>query len=131
MESLICAGIVLFCLWLYRNARKTYGEAKRRTLLDAHQEVTTQLFREICPVSLTRLTDDELLAVARASMCAFQQAAMRKGERIPGKYLVTIACYFLMVYATSSRDFFVSHLQYEVDRYSLLGLRDTYKRTLF
>lgn len=49
MEALICAGIVLFCLWLYRNARKTYGEAKRRTLLDAHQEITTQLFREYVP----------------------------------------------------------------------------------
>lgn len=131
MEALICIGIVLFCLWLYRNARKTYREAKGRTLLGAQQEVTSRLFREICPVSLAGLTDDELLAVAYTSMRAFQKAAMRKGEHIPGKYLVTIACYFLMVYATSSGDFFVSHLQYEVDRYSLLGLRDTYKRTLF
>lgn len=40
---------------------------------------------------------------------------------------MTLACSFLAVHALYGEDMLVSHLNYEVERYHLLGLRDTYK----
>lgn len=130
MEILVGIGIIVFCVWLFRSTKRTYREEKVTTVLESMEDSIVKLFRELAPTSLRSLTDGEILAVSRQTMRAFQQFAVLRGETIPGAYLLNIAFFFVVLYETSGREFYESHLKYELDRYLALGLREHYKKDM-
>ena len=130
MEALFIIGIIAFCIWLFRGTKRAYREEKTATLYDAVTDSLVKLLRSSTPTGLSSLSDKEILTIAQGTMRAFQTAAEQKGERIPGSYLLNIARFFVYLYETSGKDFFISHLEYELDRYKRLGLREDYKKDM-
>jgi hypothetical protein len=104
--------------------------SSRRTALDAFNESAIRVFRARGG-GLQGISDDEILEVSKEVMGAFKVAAEHKGEHIPGGYLLTIAMYLLLCYQMRGKKFYIEHLQYELDRYIEMGLRENYKKDLF
>lgn len=112
-----------------------FFKKKERTLYDDVKDSTVKIFRSIAKSSnieqVNNLSDDKIMEIAQEVMNSFKDTAEKKGERIPGGYLLTIAMKFIIVYATADEKFYYEHLNYEIDKYMNEGLREDYKQNLF
>lgn len=75
-------------------------------------------------------SDAEILEVYKTVLSAFQQAAEQRGEHIPALNLNYIAFQFIQIYENMGNEFFLDHLEYQIDFYHKNGLRDDYKEEL-
>lgn len=60
-------------------------------------------------------------------LTAFRGAASQKGEHIPANTCNYIVFHFLQTYELQGKDFFEKNLDFEIMKYRLSGLRDSYK----
>lgn len=104
---------------------------KERTAYDVLKDNTIKLFRITAQSNnfqqVNSLSDEKIMNIAQEVMSTFKNAAEKKGEIIPGGYLLTIAMKFIIVYATTSEVFYKEHLNYEINKYINEGLREDYK----
>lgn len=80
------------------------------------------------PTSAT--SDDEIVAIYSAVAKAFSEAAKQRGERIAPENINAIAWQFMRVKEQFGDAFLVEHLEYEIEKYMLEGLRDEYHEEL-
>lgn len=108
---------------------------KPQTMLDDVQEVSGRLivkgYRKIAalhgcaPKSTT--SDQTIIEIYTLVSKAFQQAAEQRNERIPALITNRIVLTFLQAYETMGNHW-QQHLQYEVKKYSVEGLRQDYQQ---
>ena len=63
-------------------------------------------------------------------LTTFGEAGRKRRENIPALYFNHIVWFFIQNYETFGEQRMQEHLQYEVDKYLLEGLRPDYKREL-
>jgi uncharacterized membrane protein len=108
--------------------------SRPETAYDQLEDLTIQMYRNyakqkgVAPSS--KMYDHEILEIVKFVQTAFMDAAKRKGEHISGTYLMTINVYFLQQYETFGKEFFIKHLEYEVNKYITEGLRSSYQKDL-
>lgn len=77
----------------------------------------------------TEKTSDEKIIEIYTLICSsFRKASSEKQERIPANNLNTIAMKFFKVYEEFGEDFMQEHLEYEIKKYAIEGLRPEYKK---
>lgn len=111
---------------------------KKRTMLDRVQEsggkVIVSGYRRIgeqlgcAPTAKT--TDEKIMEIYTKVGAAFHEAAERRGEHIPALYLNNIVLGFLKLYEMMGDQFVQQHLQLEVEKYLVEGLRPDYRQEL-
>ncbi|DAB34031.1 MAG TPA: hypothetical protein CFH82_07400 [Sulfurospirillum sp. UBA12182] len=107
---------------------------KEKSLLDEVYESTVALYRaigkakDIAPTE--KMSNEEILSISKEVMSAFKQAGIKKGEHIPGGYLMSIAMKFFAVYEQFGLEFYNKHLEYEIANYYENGLREAYQVNL-
>lgn len=74
-----------------------------------------------------KTTDEEILMVYQKVVAAFRNAASCKGEFIPATTCNYIVLHFLQTYEREGGEFFEEHLIFEIMKYNLFGLRESYK----
>jgi len=79
---------------------------------------------------LRGLSDDDIATISQKVMTRFKYVAEKKGERIPGGYLLTIALHFIVLYNQLGQKMYEEHLEYEVVKYFNESLRKDYQRNL-
>jgi len=119
--------------------KKLFGDSQKpRTLLDQVQETGGKLivdgYRRIaaiqkCAPSLTT-SDKKILDIYSKVVSAFYEAAKQRGELIPADNLNFIVLKFFRVYEMMGDEMLDSHLEYEVQKYLMEGLRPDYKQEL-
>ena len=111
--------------------------AKQRTLLDDIQEVGGRLiikgYRKIAAqhgcAPTAKTTDKKIIEIYTLVTTAFHQAAMQRGEQIPALVDNHIVLKFLQLYEMMPGHL-QQHLQYEVNKFQIEGLRPDYKQEL-
>ena len=113
--------------------KKLFG--KKETLYDKIKFITEPLIistyrnlakqKNCAPTSKT--TDSEILKIYQIVMTEFKNVSRLKGEELPAINVNYIAFYFLNIYEQNGKDFFDEHLKYEIMKFQLSGLRETYK----
>lgn len=74
-----------------------------------------------------KTSDQEILMVYQKVLTAFRNAAAKKGEFIPANTCNYIVFHFLQIYEIQGKAFFDEHINYEIMKYNMYGLRETYK----
>jgi hypothetical protein len=113
-------------------------DVKPRTMLDDVQEVSGRLivkgYRRIAAQNncapTAKTTDKKIIEIHALVSKAFNQAAERRGERIPALFDNYIALKFFQVYEMLGEQRLQGHLQYEIEKYLAEGLRLDYKQEL-
>jgi hypothetical protein len=77
-----------------------------------------------------KTSDQKIIEIYQKVGTAFRQAANQRGERIPAGVMNFIVWKFLQVYEMFGDAVVESHLTYELQNYSHLGLRPDYNRDL-
>ena len=146
MDILVFVAIaVVFCLVvgkmnftkpknIYDDKYKNYGEKVASELVKILRARATEFIDKSAlkgNVNIEHLSDEQIFKIAQEVAVAFKNVAHQKGERIPGAWLLHIALKFILAYALMGEWFYKEHLNYEIDRYKRVGLRDDYKRDFF
>lgn len=115
-----------------------FGTApKQRTLLNDVQDVGARLivkgYRKVAAqhgcAPTAKTTDQKIMEIYALVTTAFNQAAERRGERIPALVDNYIVLKFLQLYEMIPGHL-QQHLQYEVEKYLAEGLRQDYRHEL-
>lgn len=111
-----------------------FKKKQTRTILDEFNEQSIKLFRSLGKANgvapTNKMSDAQILQISQEVMTAFKNASEKKGEDIPGGYLMTIAMKFFSVYEMGGEEFYYEHLNYEINKYMNEGLREDYKHNL-
>ncbi len=94
-----------------------------KTLLDSVNSATAEMFRPLIKNN-KNISDEKIIEIVQTVMRAFKEAAESKSEIIPGTTLIDISSHFIQVYDLSGHDFFIEHLEYEINLYLTSGLRE-------
>jgi hypothetical protein len=79
----------------------------------------------------TEKTSDEKIIEIYTLICSsFRKASLQRQEPIPANNLNTIAMKFFKVYEEFGEIFMKEHLEYEIKKYKIEGLRPEYKREI-
>ncbi len=116
---------------------KLFGAEKKRTADDTFlkdmvikkkQYQGIQMFRDKTANSNIKLslTDKEIVYVSSTVFTYFPQVAKNRGEEIAPNILYGIAESFLFKYQMMTHNFYLRHVQYELDKYAREGLRQDY-----
>ena len=116
---------------------KIFSSEKKRTadetflkdmVIEDEQYEGIQMFRDKTKDNNIKLslTDKEIIYVSQAVFAYFPQVAEQRGEEIEPHVLFSIAESFLYKYQMTGKDFYLRHLQYELDKYGNEGLRKDY-----
>jgi hypothetical protein len=113
--------------------RKLFG--KRETIYDKVITLTEPLiiktYRDLAkskncaPTSKT--SDSEILNIYKIVMTEFKNVSRQKGDELPAIKVNYIVFYFLNIYEQNGKDFFEEHLKYEIMKFQVSGLRESYK----
>ena len=92
-----------------------------------HYEVI-QMFRNKTKENNIKLsiTDKEIVYISQSIFYYFPQVAKNRGEKIDSNILFSIAESFMYKYQMTGNDFYLKHLQYELDKYMNEGFRKDY-----
>ena len=74
------------------------------------------------------ISDEKIIEIYTLICSSFRKASSEKQERIPADNLNTLAMKFFKVYEEFGEDFMQEHLQYELKKYTIEGLRPEYQR---
>lgn len=94
-----------------------------KTLLDDVNSATAEMFRPFFKNNKS-ISDEKIVEIVQTVMRAFKEAAESKSETIPGTTLIDISSHFAGVYDLSGHEFFMEHLEYEINLYLTSGLRE-------
>ncbi|HTA95449.1 MAG TPA: hypothetical protein VK769_04925 [Verrucomicrobiae bacterium] len=111
--------------------------SKQQTMLDDVQQVSAKLivkdYRKIAAqyrcAPTAKTTDQKIMEIYVLVTTAFHQAAEQRGERIPALFDNYIVLKFLELHEMMPGHL-EQHLQYEVKKYLVEGLRSDYKQEL-
>lgn len=95
-------------------------------VINGYRKITSQ--NGIAPTPKT--SDDKIIEIYSIVVSAFKEASKQKNEHIPAVYLNTIALKFFQIYEMGGEKFFDEHLEYEINKYLIDGLRNDYKQEL-
>jgi hypothetical protein len=73
-----------------------------------------------------KTSDKKIVEIYKKVYLRFNEAAAKKGEFIPSKNVAHIALVFMQVYEMSGEKFMDEHLEYEILKYHMSGLRKDY-----
>lgn len=105
-------------------------------LIQSMEKLIVLRFRSISEESggilapTNKTSDNEILKVYRIVLTSFRDVAQKRKEHIPATNLNYIAFTLLHLYENMGEEFFLDHLNYQLDYYSKNGLRDDYKTEL-
>jgi hypothetical protein len=91
-------------------------------VINGYRQIARQ--RNCAPTAKT--SDQKIIEIYQKVLTRFQEASAKKGEKIPAKTLNYIALGFMQVYETSGEKFMNEHLDYEIMKYHMQGLRKDY-----
>lgn len=75
-----------------------------------------------------KTSDQKIIEIYTLICSSFRKASSEKQERIPADNLNTIAMKFFKLYEEFGEDFMQEHLEYELKKYAIEGLRPEYKK---
>lgn len=79
-----------------------------------------------CPPT-SKTSDSEILKIYQQIMTEFKNVCRQKGDELSANNVNYIVYYFLSIYENNGKDFFDEHLKYELMKFQISGLRDSYK----
>ena len=101
------------------------------SFLDKLDKSVVRRFREIGKynnIPPTEKCTDKMIIVIYTLICtSFRKASLERNEHIPANSLNVIALKFMKLYEDLGEEFMNEHLEYELKKYSLEGLREEYK----
>ncbi|QKJ63336.1 hypothetical protein [Flavobacterium sp. M31R6] len=83
-------------------------------------------YNNIAPTDKT--SDEKIIEIYTLICSSFRKASSEKQERIPADNLNTIVMKFFKLYEEFGEDFMQEHLEYELKKYAIEGLRPEYKK---
>ncbi|MCX6972632.1 MAG: hypothetical protein NTV93_21115 [Verrucomicrobia bacterium] len=113
-------------------------KAKPQNVLQQVQELSAVLivggFRRVFAAveagPSPQMSDALIMQIYSRICTAFREASEKRGERIPADNMNMIVLHFLEVYRISTPEFFESHIDYELQKYSADGLRPSFQQPL-
>lgn len=121
---------------LFKNLFSKNKDNSLNELAQTAEQLIILRFRSISEESggvlapTNKTSDSEILKVYRIVLTSFREVAQKRREHIPVLNINYIAFTLLHVYENMGEEFFLDHLNYQLDYYSKNGLRDDYKREL-
>ena len=73
-----------------------------------------------------KTSDAEILEIYTEVLTKFKEASRAKGQELPAPTINYIAFYFLNIYEDRGKTFYDEHLAYELMKYNVSGLRQSY-----
>jgi hypothetical protein len=115
-------------LKLFKTKKRTVFDKVRGTVEPMIVRKYRELAKEHRCAPTIKTSDDKIIQIYEKVLSSFAHTASTMGEVIPAKNLNYIAFKFLQVYETSGEKFMWEHLDYEIMKYRMHGLRPEYKQ---
>src|SRR5436190_14039197 len=78
-----------------------------------------------CPPTV-KTSDAEILEIYKEVLTKFKEASRARGQELPAPTINYIVFYFLNIFEDRGKEFYHEHLAYELMKYNISGLRQSY-----